>query len=74
LPSKGKTDRFDAENATRAALGAQAIALPKSESSTVELVRRLKVARENAVKCLTQSMLTIEVIVVRDCLRMASDG
>lgn len=60
----GKTDYLDAEGAARAVLGGQAAALPKSGTSTVEMIRHLKVARDTAVKARTQAMLTLKAIVV----------
>jgi len=61
---KGKTDHLDAESAARAVLGGQATALPKSGTSTVEMIRHLKVARDTAVKSRTQAMLTLKAIIV----------
>lgn len=60
----GKSDHLDAEGAARAVLGRQATALPKSGTSTVEMIRHLKVARDTAVKARTQAMLTLKAIVV----------
>ena len=45
-------------------LGGQATALPKSGTSTVEMIRHLKVARDTAVKGRTQAMLTVKAIIV----------
>ncbi len=61
---KGKTDHLDAESAARAVLGGQATALPKSGTSTVEMIRHLKVARDTAVKSRTQAVLTLKAIIV----------
>ena len=58
----GKSDPLDAESAARAVLGGQATALPKS--STVEMIRHLKVARDTAVKGRTQAMQTVKAIIV----------
>ena len=58
----GKSDPLDAESAARAVLGGQATALPKS--STVEMIRHLKIARDTAVKGRTQAMLTVKAIIV----------
>jgi transposase len=58
----GKSDPLDAESAARAVLGGQATALPKS--STVEMIRHLKVARDTAVKGRTQAMLTVKAMIV----------
>jgi transposase len=60
----GKTDYLDAEGAARAVLGAQASALPKSGTSTVEMIRHFKIARDTAVKARTQAMLTLKAIIV----------
>jgi transposase len=51
----GKTDPLDAENAARAVLSGQARAAPKSGTSSVEMIRHLKVARDTAVKSRTQA-------------------
>jgi transposase len=60
----GKSDPLDAESAARAVLGGQATALPKTSTSTVEMIRHLKVARDTAVKGRTQAMLTVKAIIV----------
>jgi transposase len=61
---KGKSDPLDAESAARAVLSKQATARPKSGTSTVEMIRHLKVARDTAVKGRTQAMLTLKAIIV----------
>ena len=61
---KGKDDTLDAESAARSVLAGQAKALPKSGTSTVEMIRHLKVARDTAVKARSQAMLTIKAIIV----------
>ena len=45
-------------------LGGQATALPKTSTSTVEMIRHLKVARDTAVKGRTQAMQTVKAIIV----------
>jgi len=60
----GKSDPLDAESAARAVLGGQATALPKTSTSTVEMIRHLKVARDTAVKGRTQAMQTVKAIIV----------
>ena len=45
-------------------LGGQATAEPKSGTSSVEMIRHLKVARDAAVKAKTQAMLTLKAIIV----------
>jgi transposase len=54
---KGKDDPTDAESAARSVLAGQATAQPKSGTSTVEMIRHLKVARDTAVKARSQAML-----------------
>jgi transposase len=60
----GKSDTLDAESAARAVLSGRATALPKSGTSTVEMIRHLKVARDTAVKGRTQAMLTLKALIV----------
>ena len=60
----GKSDPLDAESAARAVLGGQATALPKTSTSTVEMIRHIKVARDTAVKGRTQAMQTVKAIIV----------
>ena len=61
---KGKDDALDAESAARSVLAGQATALPKSGTSTVEMVHHLKVARDTAVKGRSQAMQTLKAIIV----------
>ena len=58
----GKDDTLDAEAAARAVLGGPATAEPKSGTSSVEMIRHLKVARDAAVKAKTQAMLTLNAM------------
>ena len=60
----GKTDPLDAENAARAVLSGQARAAPKSGTSSVEMIRHLKVTRDTAVKSRTQAMVTLKTIII----------
>jgi transposase len=61
----GKTDMLDAEAAARAVLsGGQASAEPKTGTSTVEMIRHFKIARDAAVKAKTQAMQTLKSIIV----------
>jgi len=60
----GKSDPLDAESAARAVLSGQAGAQPKTGTSAVEMIRHLKVARDTAVKCRTQAMVTLKTIIV----------
>jgi len=56
-------------------LAGQAAALPKSGTSTVEMIRHFKVARDTAVKGRTQAMQTLKAIIVSsaDALREQLD-
>ena len=60
----GKSDPLDAESAARAVLAGQATARPKSGSSTIEMIRQIKVARDTAVKARTQAMVTLKTLIV----------
>ncbi|WP_211257582.1 IS110 family transposase [Muricoccus aerilatus] len=61
---KGKDDAVDAESAARSVLAGQASARPKSGTSTVEMIRHLKVARDAAVKARSQAMQALKAIIV----------
>ena len=61
---KGKDDVLDAESAARSVLAGQATAVPKSGTSTVEMIRHLKVTRDTAVKARSQAMLALKAIIV----------
>ena len=73
---EGKSDPIDAEGAARAVLGGQATAQPKSGTSTVEMIRHLKVARDTAVKARSQAMVAIKSLIVSAplALRERLDG
>jgi transposase len=60
----GKSDPLDAESAARSVLAGQATARPKSGSSTVEMIRQLKVVRDTAVKSRTRAMITLETLII----------
>jgi transposase len=61
---KGKSDTVDAESAARAVLSGEATSRPKSGTSSVEMIRHLKVARDSAVKGRSQAMQTLKAIIV----------
>nr|WP_253188923.1 transposase [Roseomonas mucosa] len=61
---QGKDDMVDAESAARSVLAGQATASPKSGTSTVEMIRHLKVARDAAVKARSQAMQALKAIIV----------
>ena len=60
---KGKSDAIAAESAARAVLAGQATG-PKSGTSTVEMIRHFKVARDAAVKGRSQATQTLKAIIV----------
>ena len=72
----GKSDPLDAESAARTVLSGQADARPKAGTSSVEMIRHLKVARDTAVKSRTQAMVTLKSIIVSApaALREQLDG
>jgi transposase len=61
---QGKSDTVDAEAAARAVLAGQADAAPKSGDGPVEMIRHLKIARDTALKCRSQAMVTLKTILV----------
>ncbi|MBB4633991.1 IS110 family transposase [Sphingosinicella soli] len=60
----GKTDSLDAEGAARSVLSGQAIAEPKTQSGSVEMIRHLKIARDTAVKSRSQAMVTLKTLMI----------
>ena len=60
----GKTDTVDAESAARAVLAGDADREPKFGDGIVEMIRHLKVARDTALKALTQAMVTLKTLLV----------
>jgi transposase len=61
---RGKSDTVDAESAARAVLAGEADAAPKSGDGEVEMIRHLKIARDTALKCRTQAMVTLKTLLV----------
>jgi transposase len=61
---RGKNDTIDAENAARAVLGGHARSVPKTNNGTVEMLRQIKVAKDNAVKARTSAMITLKSLIV----------
>jgi transposase len=60
----GKDDPLDAEAAARAVLSGQATTQPKAGTSSVEMIRHLKLARDSAVKARTQAMQMLKAIII----------
>lgn len=61
---RGKSDTLDAENAARTVMAGDARAVPKSADGAVEMMRLVKVAKDNAVKARTSAMITLKSVVV----------
>ncbi len=60
----GKSDSLDAEGAARSVLSGQAIATPKTQSGTVEMICHLKITRDTPVKCRSQAMVTLKPLII----------
>jgi len=60
----GKNDSLDAEGAARSVLSGQAVAAPKTQSGSVEMIRHLKIARDTAVKSRSVSMVTLKTPII----------
>ena len=60
----GKSDTLDAENAARAVLAGFATATPKSADGAAEMIRRLKVAHDQAVEQRSSAMVTMKAMLV----------
>ncbi len=62
--SHGKSDSLDAEGAARSVLNGQATAHPKPQTGSSEMIRHLKIARDTAVKCRSQAMVTLKTLII----------
>jgi len=60
----GRNDSLDAEGAARSDLSGQAIAAPKTQSGSVEMIRHLKVAYYTAVKSRSVEMVTLKTLII----------
>lgn len=60
----GKNDSLDAEGAARSVLSGQALAEPKTQTGSVEMIRHLKIARDTAVKSRSQAMITLKTLII----------
>jgi transposase len=60
---RGKSDTIDAEEAARAVLAGDALAVPKAATGTVECVRQLRIARRGAVKARGQPINTMRALI-----------
>jgi transposase len=64
---KGKSDPLDAENAARAVLAGEAIAIPRHyriDDDTAEMIRVLRVARNTAMRARTQAINALHALIV----------
>ena len=61
---QGKNDSLDAEGAARSVLAGQAVAQPKSQTGSAEMIRHLKIARDTAVKSRSQAMVTLKTLII----------
>lgn len=59
-----KSDSLDAEGAARSVLSGQAIAAPKTQSGSVEMIRHLKVARDTVVKSRSVAMVILKTLII----------
>jgi transposase len=60
---KGKSDTIDAENAARAALARDMVAIPKTGTGSIEAIRALRIPRNSAIKARTQVANQIHTLV-----------
>jgi len=61
---QGKPDSLDAEGAARSVLNGQATATPKTQTGYSEMIRHMKIARDTAVKCRSQAMVTLKTPII----------
>ncbi|WIY24754.1 transposase [Parasedimentitalea psychrophila] len=61
---QGKNDSLDAEGAARSVLSGQAIAAPKTQFGSVEMIRHLKIARDTAVKSRSVALVTLKALII----------
>ena len=62
--ANGKSDTLDAELAARSVLAGTSSSIPKSADGLVEMIRQIKVARDNAQKARTSAIVTLKTVVV----------
>ncbi|MBL4906500.1 MAG: IS110 family transposase [Sneathiella sp.] len=60
----GKNDSLDAEGAARSVLSGQAIAAPKTQTGSVEMIRHLKITRDTAVKSRSVAIVTLKTLII----------
>lgn len=64
---RGKSDPIDAENAARAVLAGEAVAVPRqhhTDGDTIEMLRVLSVARGTAMRARTQAINALHALIV----------
>ena len=62
--ANGKNDTLDAELAARSVLAGTSSAIPKSADGTVEMIRKIKVARDIACKNRASAIIALKTVVV----------
>ena len=62
--ANGKSDTLDAELAARSVLAGTATATPKSADGAVEMIRKIKVARDIACKNRTSAVIALKAVIV----------
>ena len=62
--NNGKDDTRDAETAARAVLDGIATAIPKAADGMAEMVRRIKIARDSAVKAKSTAIMALKTLLV----------
>lgn len=60
----GKSDTLDAETAARSVFPGVATAVPKSADGAAEIARRIKVARDTAVKARSAAIMALKTLIV----------
>ena len=62
--ANGKSDTLDAELAARSVIAGTSTAIPKSADGTVEMIRKIKVARDIACKNRTSAIIALKTVIV----------
>ena len=62
--ANGKSDTLDAELAARSVIAGTSTAVPKSADGTVEMIRKIKVARDIACKNRTSAIISLKTVIV----------
>lgn len=60
----GKSDSLDAEGAARSSAGRTSDRPTQNANGIVDTIRHLKIARDTAVKCRSQAMVTLKTLII----------